>query len=88
MFSVEEGARPCRYTLHLVPDPNNGLIVGDVIEEMHRLKVSSQVFHVVGAITVPYGKPISDRPPIPSPNERLPKYNEKRFAKLERRSSR
>lgn len=75
------------YTQHLVHDPNNSLVVGDVIQ-MHRLKVSSQVFHVVGAITAPFGKPISERPPIPTPDERLETYKRKRFAKLERRSLR
>ena len=68
-------------------DPNNSLVVGDVIQ-LHRLKVSSQVHHVVGAITAPFGKPISERPPIPTPDERLSKYKEKRFAKLERRALR
>lgn len=75
------------YTQHLVHDPKNSLIVGDVIQ-MHRLKVSSQVFHVVGAVTAPFGKPLSERPPVPTPDERLSKYKEKRFAKLERRELR
>lgn len=44
--------------------------------------------HVVGAITAPFGKPISERPPIPTGDERLAKYKEKRFAKLERRALR
>ena len=68
---------------HLVHDPNNSLVVGDVIQ-LHRLHVSSQVFHVVGAITAPFGKPLSERPPVPTPDDRLAKYKEKRFAKLER----
>lgn len=55
---------------------------------MHRLKVSSRVFHVVGAITAPFGKPISERPPVPAPHERLATYKQKRFAKLERRALR
>lgn len=75
------------YTQHLVHDPNNSLVVGDVIQ-MHRLKVSSQVFHVVGSIIAPFGRPISERPPIPTPDERLANYKEKRFAKLERRKLR
>lgn len=72
---------------HLVHDPNNSLIVGDVIQ-LHRLHVSTQVFHVVGAITAPFGKPLDQRPPVPTPDDRLAAYKEKRFAKLERRTLR
>ena len=75
------------YTQHLVHDPNNSLIVGDVIQ-LHRLRVSKRVHHVVGRITAPFGKPIQDRPPIPTPDERLAQYKKERFAKLERRALR
>jgi small subunit ribosomal protein S17 len=76
-----------RPTNHLVHDPNNSLIAGDVVE-LHRLRVSTIVHHVVASIVTPFGRPISDRPPIPTPDERLAKYKEHRFAKLHRRELR
>lgn len=68
-------------------DPNKSLIVGDVIQ-LHRLKVSKQIEHVVGAIVAPFGKPIDQRPPVPTPDERLASYMEHRLAKLKRRELR
>ena len=55
---------------------------------MHRLRCSASVHHVVASIVAPFGKPISERPPVPSPDDRLSSYKEKRFAKLHRRSLR
>ena len=74
-------------TTHLVHDPNNSLITGDVVS-LHRLKVSKTVHHVVANIVTPFSKPIAERPPIPTADERLAKYKEHRFAKLERRNLR
>ena len=68
-------------------DPYNSLLTGDVIE-LHRLRVSTIVNHVVASIVSPFGTPIDERPPVPSPDDRLAKYKEKRFAKLHRRSLR
>lgn len=42
----------------------------------------------MGSIIAPFGKPIDQRPHIPTPDERLSQYKEKRFAKLKRRSLR
>ncbi|KAK3724478.1 hypothetical protein LTR37_001102 [Vermiconidia calcicola] len=75
------------HTQHLVHDPNNSLVPGDVVE-LHRLRVSTAVHHVVAAIISPYGTPASARPPIPSADERLAEYKEHRFAKLHRRTLR
>jgi small subunit ribosomal protein S17 len=72
---------------HLVHDPNNSLVTGDVIE-LHRLKVSRRVEHVVASIVSPFGDPIESRPPIPTADERLAKYKEYRFKKLLRREKR
>ncbi|CAK1367235.1 unnamed protein product [Cercospora beticola] len=72
---------------HLVHDPNNSLVTGDVVE-LHRLKVSTQVEHVVSKIVSPFGNPIESRPPVPSPEDRLAAYKAKRFVKLERRELR
>lgn len=75
------------YRNHLVHDPNSSLATGDVVE-LHRLRVSKQVEHVVARIVSPFGTPIEERPPIPTPDERLAAYKEKRFAKLRRRDLR
>ncbi|KAF2160559.1 hypothetical protein M409DRAFT_28943 [Zasmidium cellare ATCC 36951] len=75
------------YKNHLVHDPNSSLVTGDVVE-LHRLHVSKQVDHVVARIVSPFGTPVEQRPPIPSPDERLASYKEKRFAKLKRRELR
>lgn len=56
--------------------------------ELHRLRVSKRVGHVVAKIISPFGKPIGQRPPIPKPDDRLAAYKEKRFAKLDRRELR
>lgn len=75
------------YTNHLVHDPNNSLNQGDVVN-LHRLKVSTNVAHVVASIVTPFGTPISARPPIPTPEERLATYKAQRLPKLHRRSLR
>lgn len=56
--------------------------------ELHRLRVSTIVHHVVASIVTPFGTPISERPPIPTPDERLAEYKERRFTKLHRRELR
>lgn len=76
-----------RPTNHLVHDPNSSLVAGDVVE-LHRLRVSTIVYHVVASIITPFGTPISERPPVPTPDERLAKYKERRFVKLQRRELR
>lgn len=75
------------YKQHLVHDPNSSLVTGDVIE-MHRLRASTGVHHVVARIITPFGTPIAERPPVPTADERLSAYKQKRFAKLRRRSLR
>lgn len=72
---------------HLVHDPNNSLVTGDVIE-LHRLQVSRRVRHVVASVVAPFGKPLDARPPIPTPDDRLAAYKEARFRKLKRRELR
>lgn len=75
------------HTNHLVHDPNNSLNQGDVVS-LHRLKVSTAVQHVVASIITPFGTPIESRPPIPTPEERLAAYKERRLPKLHRRTLR
>ncbi|KAK5168961.1 uncharacterized protein LTR77_006270 [Saxophila tyrrhenica] len=72
---------------HLVHDPNNSLRTGDVVQ-LHRLRVSTIVHHVVASILSPFGSPISERPPVPTADDRLAMYKKKRFAKLHRRGLR
>lgn len=47
--------------------------------------MSTRVHHVIASIITPFGKPISERPHIPTPEERLAAYKTQRFAKLNRR---
>ncbi|KAK0841980.1 hypothetical protein LTS02_016654 [Friedmanniomyces endolithicus] len=75
------------HTNHLVHDPNDSLVLGDVIE-LHRLRVSKAVHHVVGELITPFGVPLSERPAIPTADDRLAAYKKKRFAKLGRRELR
>lgn len=72
---------------HLVHDPNNSLITGDVVE-LHRLHVSKRVRHVVASVIAPFGTPLEARPPIPTPDDRLAVYKETRFRKFKRRELR
>ncbi|GAB7360907.1 hypothetical protein MBLNU230_g0893t1 [Neophaeotheca triangularis] len=72
---------------YLVHDPNESLVEGDTVE-LHRLKVSSAVDYIVAGIVAPFGKPVDQRPPLQTPDERLEAYKAKRFAKLERRGLR
>lgn len=74
-------------TNYLVHDPNNSLVPGDVVS-LHRLRVSTAVHHVIGHIVTPFGKPVEQRPHIPTPDERLAAYKGERFAKLKRRTLR
>lgn len=55
---------------------------------IHRLKVSTAVHHVVASIITPFGTPIDSRPPIPTPEERLAAYKAKRLPQLQRRTLR
>jgi small subunit ribosomal protein S17 len=71
----------------LVHDPNNSLVVGDVIE-LHAERYTKHVAFVVGSIVSPFGKPVEDRPPVPTGDDRLAAYKEKRFAKYKRRAER
>lgn len=72
---------------YLTSDPNDSLVEGDVVE-LHRLKVSRHVRHVVASIVSPFGDPVESRPPVPTADERLAAYKGKRFAKLKRRELR
>lgn len=73
---------------HLVHDPNNSLQEGDVIEVQNSFRTSKQKRFVVNKIIAPFGKPIDERPPVPTVEEREATKAVKREAKLQRRELR
>ena len=72
----------------LVHDPHSSLHTGDVIALQPGWRVSKTVHHVVTRIIAPWGKPIEERPPVPTEEERLEVREEKRARKLKRREER
>ncbi|KAJ8061466.1 hypothetical protein OCU04_009283 [Sclerotinia nivalis] len=65
----------------LVHDPNSSLNTGDVISISPGWRTSKTVRHVVSSIIAPFGKPISERPPIPTAEERIAEREHKLMAK-------
>ncbi|APA13426.1 hypothetical protein SS1G_07970 [Sclerotinia sclerotiorum 1980 UF-70] len=65
----------------LVHDPNSSLNTGDVISISPGWRTSKGVHHVVSSIIAPFGKPISERPPIPTAEERIAERERKLTAK-------
>ncbi|KAJ4387999.1 hypothetical protein N0V93_008602 [Gnomoniopsis smithogilvyi] len=55
---------------HLVHDPNNSLRTGDVVEIVSGWRTSKMKRFVVNRIIAPFGPPIEERPPVPTPEER------------------
>ncbi|KEY64355.1 hypothetical protein S7711_06384 [Stachybotrys chartarum IBT 7711] len=78
-------AKPKHYLVH---DPNSSLRLGDVVAIAPGWRTSQQKRHVVKHIIAPHGTPISERPPIPSIADLIQTYEEKRAAKVERRTAR
>lgn len=72
---------------HLVHDPNSSLNIGDVVS-LRPERNAKHVHHIVSQILVPFGAPISDRPPVPTEAERQAEYEEYRAQKVERRKLR
>jgi small subunit ribosomal protein S17 len=56
--------------------------------ELHAERRTKHVAFVAGSIVSPFGKPIEDRPPVPTGDDRLAAYKEKRLAKYKRRAER
>ncbi|KAL9054207.1 MAG: hypothetical protein Q9162_004315 [Coniocarpon cinnabarinum] len=76
--------RPKQFLVH---DPNSSLLEGDVITtapERH----SKWVKQTVAAIVAPFGKPIDERPPLYTAQQRAEIADTKRKAKVQRRASR
>ncbi|KAH7325133.1 hypothetical protein B0I35DRAFT_476323 [Stachybotrys elegans] len=78
-------ARPKHYLVH---DPNSSLRTGDVVSIRPGWRTSKQKRHLVEKIIAPYGTPIEERPPIPSLQQVLLEYEEKRAAKARREAAR
>ncbi|KAF2772593.1 nucleic acid-binding protein [Teratosphaeria nubilosa] len=75
------------HTDYLVHDPNNSLLAGDVVV-IDRLRCSKEVYHIVTKLHAPFGTPAHERPPIPTPDQRLANWKKERFAKIQRRALR
>ncbi|KAI9758545.1 MAG: hypothetical protein M4579_003037 [Chaenotheca gracillima] len=73
---------------HLVHDPASSLLAGDIITFCPGYRTSKHVHHVVTSILAPFEKPIEERPPVWTDEQRDVFRTEKRAAKLLRRSVR
>jgi small subunit ribosomal protein S17 len=78
-------ANPKQYLVH---DPNSSVRLGDVVAITPGWRTSKHKRHVVKHIIAPAGVSIEDRPPVPTLEERIAAYEEKRKAKDERREAR
>lgn len=73
---------------HLVHDPNNSCLEGDVVQIRSGWRTAKRVRHVVTAIVAPMGPPVSQRPPVPTEEERLTAVEKWRAEKDVRQASR
>jgi small subunit ribosomal protein S17 len=73
---------------YLVHDPNSSLRTGDVVAIAPGWPTSQHKRHVIKEIIAPYGVPASERPPVPTLEERIADYEAKKAAKDERRAAR
>ncbi len=71
---------------YLVHDPNNSLRAGDVVAITPGWRMSKSKRHVVKHIIKPAGVPISERPPIPTEEERWAVDDARKQAKDERKA--
>ncbi|KAK2610360.1 hypothetical protein N8I77_003802 [Diaporthe amygdali] len=73
---------------HLVHDPNNSLRTGDIVSISSGWRTSKSKRHVVNRIIAPWGPPIEERPPVPTPAEREAAHAAERAKKAERKQLR
>ncbi|KAH7249653.1 uncharacterized protein BKA55DRAFT_539230 [Fusarium redolens] len=73
---------------YLVHDPNSSLRTGDVVSIVPGWPTSQHKRHVIKHIIAPYGTPLTERPPVPTLEERIADYEAKKAKKDERRASR
>ncbi|KAF1848265.1 nucleic acid-binding protein [Cucurbitaria berberidis CBS 394.84] len=52
------------HTTHLVRDPNNSLVEGDIVRITSGYRTSKAIHHVVTSIVAPFGEPVENRPPV------------------------
>ncbi|RDA89704.1 hypothetical protein CP533_6801 [Ophiocordyceps camponoti-saundersi (nom. inval.)] len=71
----------------LVHDPKSSLRTGDVVSIVPGWPTSKHKRHVVKQIIAPFGTPISERPPIPTSEERIAEREAKKAAKDKRRAA-
>lgn len=83
--SLQMFTNPKNYLVH---DPNSSLRTGDVVSIVPGWRTSRHKRHVVKSIIAPHGTPISERPPIPSEEDRIAVQVQKREAKDVRRAAR
>ncbi|ROW15621.1 hypothetical protein VPNG_02014 [Cytospora leucostoma] len=70
---------------YLVHDPNDSLRTGDIVSIVSGWRTSKHKRHVVNRIIAPWGPPLDERPPLPTPEEREAVHAEKRTKKVERK---
>ncbi|PSN64500.1 nucleic acid-binding protein [Corynespora cassiicola Philippines] len=68
-------------TTYLVADPNNSLVEGDVVRIASGWRTSKSIRHVVTSIVAPFGKPVEERPPVPTEEERMENKIKERLLK-------
>lgn len=73
---------------HLVHDPNNSCREGDVVSIRSGWRTAKRVRHVVTGIVAPMGLPISQRPHVPTEEERLAAHEKWRAEKDARQAAR
>ncbi|KAF1963550.1 nucleic acid-binding protein [Byssothecium circinans] len=56
---------------HIVADPQNSLVEGDVVRIASGWRTSKTIRHVVTAIVAPFGAPVQDRPPVLTDEQRM-----------------
>ncbi|KAF2634536.1 nucleic acid-binding protein [Massarina eburnea CBS 473.64] len=73
---------------HLVADPQNSLVEGDVVRIASGFRTSKSIRHVVTAIVAPFGAPVEERPPVPTDEQRMDGLIKKRILKDVRSAAR
>lgn len=73
---------------HLVHDPNDSLRTGDIVSISSGWRTSKTKRHVVNRIIAPWGPPIEERPPVPTPAEREAAHAADRAKKVARKQLR
>lgn len=73
---------------YLVHDPNDSLRTGDIVSISSGWRTSKSKRHVVNRIIAPWGPPIDQRPPVPTPEEREAAHAAERAKKAARKQLR